>query len=73
MDTGLGRGKLPFIRGSFTLEAMLSGRVVLTGATTPSRDGSRTDDVLLSWLGGPRTPPVLLASLMAPSGFFVVY
>ena len=48
MDTGLGRGKLPFIRGAFTLDAMLSGRVVLTGATTPCRDGSRTDDVLLS-------------------------
>ena len=48
MDTGLGRGKLPLIRGAFTLDAMLSGRVVLTGATTPCRDGSCTDDVLLS-------------------------
>jgi hypothetical protein len=48
MDTGLGRGKLPFIRGAFAIDAMLSGRVALTGATPPCRDGSRTDDVLLS-------------------------
>jgi hypothetical protein len=48
MDTGLGRGKLPFIRGTFVLDATLSGRVVLTGATTPCRDGSRTDDALFS-------------------------
>ena len=48
MDTGLGRGKLPFIRGIFVLDAMLSGRVVLVGATTLCCDGSRTDDALLS-------------------------
>ena len=48
MDTGLGRGKLPLIRETFALDATLSGRVALTGATTPCRGGSRTDGVLLS-------------------------